>query len=247
MWIAGFFWTRGREIFFSKAIASLCVGRRNSRRGAVGRQGFVMTLEEYQAQVAREKRAALLEAALVQFTEDGYSRASLDRIAKRAGISSATLYKHFQTKDQLFGAVTEKIWAEGASLDLPAPAIGDARAGLLQLAREYAAFLRRPLIVPFFRMIIAEVERAPELGQELYLRGKKPWLDRVTAYLAAEHEVGHLHVPDTAMAARQLAGMINDMVFWPRFLVKDLIVTDEDAERVAVEAVATLIARHAPM
>lgn len=205
-----------------------------------------MTLEDYQAQVAREKRGALLDAALHLFTEEGYGRASLDRIARRAGISSATLYKHFPTKDALFGAVMEKVWAEGASLDLPAPQPGDARAGLLQLAREYAGFLRRPIMLPFFRMIIAEVERAPELGQELYLRGKKPWLDRVTAFLAAAHEAGELHVPDTTIAARQLAGMINDIVFWPRFLVKGLEVSDAEADLVALEAVETLIARYGP-
>lgn len=203
-----------------------------------------MSLEEYQAKIAAQKRGAILDAALALFTEDGYERTTTDKVAKLAEVSSATVYKHFPTKDQLFGAVMQRVWAEGASLELPSPPPGDPRAGLMQLAQEYADFLLRPNAVPFFRMLIAEVERAPELGRELYERGKKPWLDRVTTYLAAERDAGRLVVADTTMAARQLAGMINDLVFWPKFLVKDLMVTQDEAKHVVAEAVETLLARH---
>lgn len=205
-----------------------------------------MTLEEYQAAVAREKRTAILDAAFRLFLEEGYERTSVDKVAARAHVSSATLYKHFPAKTDLFAAVMERVWAEGAALELPSPKAGDPRLGLTQLATEYASFLMRPDGVPFFRMIIAEVERFPELGEQLYLRGKKPWLDRVTSYLATEHKAGRLKVPDTHMAARQLAGMINDIIFWPRFLVKGLAVSEAEAGRVVEEAVETLLARYAP-
>ena len=64
-----------------------------------------MTLETYQAEVASAKRQAIIQAALAAFMESGYSRVSVDAVARRAAVSTATLYKHFRTKADLFGAV----------------------------------------------------------------------------------------------------------------------------------------------
>jgi hypothetical protein len=47
------------------------------------------------------------------------------------------------------------------------------------------------------------------------------------------------------MAARQFLGMINDVIFWPRFLVVDLEVGDAEVRRVVSEAVETFAARYA--
>ena len=81
-------------------------------------------------------------------------------------------------------------------------------------------------MVPLFLVIIAEVEHFPELGRELYERGKKPWLDRVAAYLEEEVRARSLRIAVIPLATRQFAGMINDVVFWPRFLIVFTPVTD---------------------
>jgi len=44
----------------------------------------------------------LLEVASRQFSEFGYRSVTLDEIAKEAGISKMTIYKHFATKEELF-------------------------------------------------------------------------------------------------------------------------------------------------
>jgi len=48
------------------------------------------------------KRAAILEAAKLLFTEFGYDGASMDAIAARAGVSKLTVYSHFGDKETLF-------------------------------------------------------------------------------------------------------------------------------------------------
>jgi len=53
---------------------------------------------------ARRNRDRILEIAKEVFTRDGAS-ASLDDIARRSGIGSATLYRHFPTRDALIEAV----------------------------------------------------------------------------------------------------------------------------------------------
>jgi AcrR family transcriptional regulator len=53
---------------------------------------------------AERNRERILEVAKEVFTRDGAS-ASLDDIARRAGIGNATLYRHFPTRDDLIEAV----------------------------------------------------------------------------------------------------------------------------------------------
>ena len=51
----------------------------------------------------------MLQAALNEFCQKGYYEASIDVIAKRAMVSKATLYHHFDNKGTLFMAVFEYV------------------------------------------------------------------------------------------------------------------------------------------
>jgi AcrR family transcriptional regulator len=53
---------------------------------------------------AERNRASLLEAAKAAFADKGKA-ASLDEIARAAGVGIGTLYRHFPTRDALIGAV----------------------------------------------------------------------------------------------------------------------------------------------
>ncbi|GAB2806254.1 TetR/AcrR family transcriptional regulator [Lentzea nigeriaca] len=54
-----------------------------------------------------DKRQAILRGALSVFARDGYSRASVDTIAKEAEVSTRTLYNHFADKADLFRNVIQ--------------------------------------------------------------------------------------------------------------------------------------------
>ncbi|MGC5012337.1 TetR/AcrR family transcriptional regulator [Streptosporangium sp. DT93] len=53
---------------------------------------------------AQRNRASILEAALAVLIEDGPD-APLDKIARRAGVGNATVYRHFLDRDELVRAV----------------------------------------------------------------------------------------------------------------------------------------------
>lgn len=55
-----------------------------------------------------DKRRAILAGALTVFARDGYARASMDAISAEAGVSTRTIYNHFQDKGQLFQAVIQE-------------------------------------------------------------------------------------------------------------------------------------------
>ena len=203
-----------------------------------------MPLEEYRKTVADQKRQTILEAAVKHFLAVGYERTTLDMVAKEASVSTATVYKHFSTKRDLFGGIMAKVWetkVNAAELSIPN---ADPITTLTAIGREYARLLREPSIEALTRVIIAEAPRFPELGEELYCRGKKPYLEQLHVYLQREIEQKHYQIGDVPLAARQFLGMINDVIFWPRFLVMDLEVTQAEVERVVAEAVKTFLARY---
>ncbi|WP_328611512.1 TetR/AcrR family transcriptional regulator [Amycolatopsis sp. NBC_00345] len=72
---------------------------------------------------ARDNHALLLAAAKEVFAEDGPG-APLDRVARRAGIGNATMYRHFPNRRELLAAVyageVDALRAEGEAL-LSAP------------------------------------------------------------------------------------------------------------------------------
>lgn len=63
---------------------------------------------------ARENRAAILEAALRCFAVEGVN-ATMDGIAREAGVAVGTLYHHFGTKEQLFQLVVDEGLAQVAA------------------------------------------------------------------------------------------------------------------------------------
>jgi hypothetical protein len=75
-----------------------------------------------------QRRAAILEAGLQQFAEDGFERATVGAVARRAGVSQGLIYHYFAGKDDLLRAVFARSMAavdatlvEAASTGAPTP------------------------------------------------------------------------------------------------------------------------------
>src|ERR1043166_3869870 len=49
-----------------------------------------------------ERPEEIITAALEVFGEDGFAHATLDSVARKAGVSKGTLYLYFDSKDELF-------------------------------------------------------------------------------------------------------------------------------------------------
>jgi TetR/AcrR family transcriptional regulator, regulator of autoinduction and epiphytic fitness len=190
------------------------------------------------------KRDEVLDAAVRAFLEGGYSGTTLEQIAREAQVSTATVFKHYRTKADIFGAIMSRVFGNDDPSTWPPVASSDPVEALTQIGRQYAATLRDARIRALFRVMIAEVPRFPELGQQLYERGKAPYLQRVEEHLRREVGAKRLAISDVKLATRQFLGMINDVVFWPHMLVMDLPDTDAEATRVIRGAARTLCAAY---
>ena len=65
------------------------------------------------AKQARSKNTTqiLLEAASQVLVQEGYARATTNRVADRAGVSVGTLYRYFDNKEDIFREVLEQIYS----------------------------------------------------------------------------------------------------------------------------------------
>ena len=83
---------------------------------------------------AAETARRVLEAAREVFAADGFAAASVDDIARRAGVTRGAVYHHYDGKPGLFRAVAEQLQAEVAArvvaeAERKADAAGQLRAG----------------------------------------------------------------------------------------------------------------------
>ena len=64
------------------------------------------------------KHRAILDGALEVFARDGYSRTTIDAISATAGVSTRTIYNHFQDKAHLFQRVIRRSAGEAAEAQI---------------------------------------------------------------------------------------------------------------------------------
>ena len=128
------------------------------------------------AELIAEKDRAIVLAARENFLRDGFSGASMDAIAKSAGVSVKTIYGHFSNKDQLFskvmvGACTDNLFAsEIPSEDGLRQRFGwfskATQQGLFEAGKEYLRHLLSEEELALYRAVTRDAARFPELGRQ---------------------------------------------------------------------------------
>ncbi|WP_327151561.1 TetR/AcrR family transcriptional regulator [Nocardia sp. NBC_01329] len=69
--------------------------------------------------IEEARRTQIVTAAVETIAEVGYHRASMGRIAARAGISRGLISYHFAGKSELIGQVMTTVYADGAAFTAP--------------------------------------------------------------------------------------------------------------------------------
>lgn len=155
------------------------------------------------------KREAVLDAAQDCFLELGYAGTSMDAVAARAGVSKATIYAHFQGKDELFGAIMRRRCEQVIPDEMPPPAPDeDARTVLRAVAQRLLELMMSPEAAAVYRIVVAESLRAPDLARAFYEAGPERSRGLLGATLTFLAERGDLVVPDPWIAADQFIGML---------------------------------------
>lgn len=162
------------------------------------------------------KRQQIVEGARQIFLARGFDAASMNDIAKAAGVSKGTLYVYFKDKEELFGAIVLlecTVQAEGL-FDLD-PRDPDVESTLTRLGIAYIHFLCRPEKASALRTVIAIADRMPSIGRQFYETGPSKGIAKLAAYLKAQTEAGVLKVEEPEIAAAQFMETCQGTLFKP--------------------------------
>jgi len=160
------------------------------------------------------KRVAVLTAAGQLFMENGYAAVSMDAVARQAGVSKATLYAHFTSKEVLFAAVIGDRCTEMAeALELIAVHDQPLDQALQRLARHLLDFILSPHVMTMFRIALSEGLRFPDLARVYFEAGPLAGRNRVADWMEEERRRGRLRADaDTRQAAEHFISMLRGTV-----------------------------------
>ncbi len=146
----------------------------------------------------------VLEGARAAFLRDGFEGASVDEIARNAGVSKATLYAYFPDKELLFleiakGECTRQAEEGAAAVDMNRPAAEV----LAEAGRLIAGFLLTPFAQAVLRLSLAEGQRFPQVARDFYNSGPGLVREKLIAFLHLAVARGELEIDDIPLAAEQ--------------------------------------------
>lgn len=179
----------------SATALSLCVPAARRRRGRP-------TSEE-----AEELRDSILNAALQSFMTHGFEASSLEGIARSAGVARVTLYRHFESKEQMFVQVTRRSQLRvrrrlEQPIDMAQPLEEILRYVIGTL---YDGFTQSDYVATF-RLVAGESKRFPKLGRAM-LTDMKHLVEPVTACLTELKNSGRIDLQSPLQSAIQIAGL----------------------------------------
>jgi AcrR family transcriptional regulator len=137
---------------------------------------------------SEKARGAILEAAAELLLERGLTAVSMDAVAARAGVSKATIYRWWPTKETLALDALHHEWAGGP----PARDTGSLRGDLLSLLRPWARLAGQR---PYGRVIAAlltEAQTDPAFAREYQERFVQPRRDQARAIFRRAIERGEI-------------------------------------------------------
>ncbi|ACB95735.1 TetR/AcrR family transcriptional regulator [Beijerinckia indica] len=191
------------------------------------------------------KRRQILDGAREVFLAQGFDAASMNEIARKAGVSKGTLYVYFTSKEQLFQTVTHEACMEHAKhvfcLDLDDH---DIEAVLTRLGRGFVTFLCRQDFLSPLRTVISIADRMPELGREFYEAGPSLGITMLQRYLEREVSAGNLMIEDCEVAAAQFLDSCLATIFRPLLFNTGTPLTEARINHVVGIAVRVFLAAY---
>jgi len=146
-----------------------------------------------------ERRRSIVAGAARAFSTAGFDATSMDAIAEAAGVTKLILYRHFESKEELYRSIVEQV--------------------SLRLRTEIAAAVeegrRRRVVVPAF---LAVAREDPDGFRLLWVHAARE--PRFAAYSEA------VHAASVAFARRLLGRVVTDpvMLEWASCLSVDFLV-----------------------
>jgi AcrR family transcriptional regulator len=147
---------------------------------------------------------AILDAAIQLFVEEGFGAMSMEGVAARAGVGKTTIYRRWDSKEDLVVDAIEEI-----IIPVPVPDTGSLRGDLIELLVALQRSMRHSVVGQVFPRMAQEVAAGSALGVVYRERILEPRTRMVDAVLHRGIERGELPVrADIELASDLLIGPI---------------------------------------
>ena len=161
-----------------------------------------------------ETRAVIFEAARHEFAAGGFAATNMENVARRAGVSTKTLYRVVPDKKALFEAtVTARLDQFVSVVSLRGCEGADIEAALPDALLVCAELVLDPEVIALQRMILADNDKFPDIAESFYIRAMRRSVAALAEWLQVQHKRGLIALNDIEAAAGMLLGML---VFQPQ-------------------------------
>lgn len=192
--------------------------------------------------LARSRKDEILQAATRVFLASGFFAANIDEVAREAGVSKPTIYKHFESKDELFHDVvmeqSRRFTARLGTLNLQNLKPEE---GLKQFAYTYLTELLKPTVISLYRIAMTEAVRFPTIAEIFFREGCQPIRTVLVEFLRVQNSKGRMHIPDVEQAAEMFYGMLQKPLLYPVLQGMAQTPTEEQMQAVITEATRMML------
>jgi AcrR family transcriptional regulator len=184
-----------------------------------------------------ERRQQLLRVAMRLFSEKGFSGTTTKEIANAAGVSEATVFKHFDNKDELYAAILDH---KACSREFPNPF--EELADKIEAKDDFGVFYTMALNAinhhhedcDFLRLMLHSALEGHELARIFYENFITNVYEFLSAYIRQRQADGAFREMEPRIAVRALMGMfvhhsLNN-ILWDKEQ-KILKISNEEAAR----------------
>lgn len=150
-------------------------------------------------------RDRVLDSALQLFLEHGYGNLSMETIARDAHVSLRTIYRHFDGKAGLFGALIRRCTDQFiGSLSDECPL----EEALIAFGQQFLFRITRPNVLRMRAILIGEAQQFPDLATQFYEQGPSRTLEQLTQFFARHQQAGQIRDIDPSFLADQFISVL---------------------------------------
>ena len=161
------------------------------------------------------KRRQILDGARKVFMDLGFDGASMNEIARAAGVSKGTLYVYFADKNRLFEAMVQQEALAHGQVAFNFDPERDVETTLREFGKAYIELVCRPGGGSAIRTVMAIAERMPDVGRRYYENVLEKTINRLADYLQAHVRPNDLAIENCQLAASQFHQMCQASLFLP--------------------------------
>jgi AcrR family transcriptional regulator len=162
-----------------------------------------------QARPDDETRRIIYEAARHGFADGGYAATSMEAVARRAGVSTKTLYRLVPNKASLFeGMLTDRLDRFVSVVNLHAADDDEIEDALRAALMACAELTLDQEVIALQRMMLQETGKFPEFAGMFYTNAIQRTSAALADWLRTQQTRGLIEIDDIDEAAGMLLGMV---------------------------------------